>query len=272
MLLSFVQPASALGAQAAKPPVEARNNENTSAEIEPLVQQEITQNGNTDFFIWMKEKADLSPAKALKTKADKGQFVFDALRATAERTQKDLRAYLDQQGAEYKAFYIANKILVRGGDENLLNTVAAMIRKATDGIAVIAHPFSAKGVFGPTGRNLFAAAASDWAFHAFEVYNSLPFLVWANAVAAKLAGGQGLATTGGSDAHVLEAVGKGYTVYRGTSTDDLRASIEKCETRAESARSGLSLAWRYAMRYPEIRRMHQLNAARCNGESDPVVL
>ena len=120
------------------------------------------------------------------------------------------------------------------------------------GIAVIAHPFSAKGVFGPLGRKLVRGSANDWAFHALEVYNSLPFLVWANSMAAKtLAGGHGVAATGGSDAHVLEAVGKGYTMFRGTSAEDLRTSIVNLETRAEAGRQGLSLAWRYARELPE---------------------
>jgi len=132
------------------------------------------------------------------------------------------------------------------------------------GIAVIAHPFSAQGVFGPTGKNLFSAAANDWAFHAFEVYNSLPFLVWANSMAAKtLAGGQGVAATGGSDAHVLQAIGKGYTLFRGTTGEDLRSSIMNLETRAEAAPQGLSLAWRYAMNIPRLRRMQSLNWERC---------
>jgi len=134
-----------------------------------------------------------------------------------------------------------------------------------NGIAVIAHPFSAKGVFGPTGRNLFAAAANDWAFHAFEVYNSLPFLVWANSMAAKtIAGGSGVAATGGSDAHVLEAVGNGYTLFRGTSAEDLRTSIENLETRAEASRHGLSLSLRYAINFMGIRRMRSLNWERCS--------
>ena len=132
------------------------------------------------------------------------------------------------------------------------------------GIAVIPHPFSVKGVFGPRGRSLFAAAAADGAFHALEVYNSLPFLVWANSVAAKtLAGGQGIAATGGSDAHVLEAVGKGYTVFRGTTAEDLRTSILNLETRAEASKQGLSMAWRYCRKYRQIRRMHALNVERC---------
>ena len=132
------------------------------------------------------------------------------------------------------------------------------------GIAVIPHPFSAKGVFGPRGRSLFASAANDMAFQAFEVYNSLPFLRWANSVAAKaLAGGQGIAATGGSDAHVLQAVGKGYTVFRGSSSEDLRQSIDKLETRAEACRGGLSMAVRYALNYRQIRRMQSWNWERC---------
>ncbi len=133
-----------------------------------------------------------------------------------------------------------------------------------DGIAIIAHPFSAQGVFGPTGRNLVADAANEWAFHAFEVYNSMPFLVWANSMAAKaLAGGQGIAATGGSDAHVLKAVGKGYTLFKGTTAEDLRDGIVNLETRAEAARQGLSLAWRYTLDLPKIRRMQSWNWERC---------
>jgi predicted metal-dependent phosphoesterase TrpH len=131
------------------------------------------------------------------------------------------------------------------------------------GVAVIAHPFSNKGVFGPRGRNTFVEAVNEGAFHALEVYNSLPFLVWANGVAAKLAGGNGIAMTGGSDAHVLQAVGRGYTLFRGTSCEDLRRSLDSYETRAQAARGGLSLALRYAWRYRDIRKMQEWNWERC---------
>ena len=132
------------------------------------------------------------------------------------------------------------------------------------GVAVIPHPFSAKGVFGPRGQSLFTSAANEMAFHAFEVYNSLPFLVWANSIAAKsLAGGHGIAATGGSDAHVLQAVGNGYTVFRGTTTENLRHSLDNFETRAEACRGGLSMAVRYALNYPQIRRMQSWNWERC---------
>jgi hypothetical protein len=145
-------------------------------------------------------------------------------------------------------------------------TPAETIRRISDqgGIAIIPHPFSNQGVFGPFGRSGFAAAVSDLAFHALEVYNSVPYLGWANRVAAKMfTGGQGIAAVGGSDAHLLHGVGKGYTVFRGTTAEDLRTSIEALETRAEAGRGGLALALRYAFRIPQIRRRQAWNWERC---------
>ncbi len=132
-----------------------------------------------------------------------------------------------------------------------------------DGVAIIAHPF-ANRAFGPFGLESVGQAIYDVAFHALEVYNSSPYLIYANRLAAKaFAGGQGIAATGGSDAHVLRAIGNGYTVYRGTTAGDLRASIDNLETRAEASKGGLSVALRYAFRYPQIRRLQSWNWERC---------
>lgn len=142
------------------------------------------------------------------------------------------------------------------------DTVAAI--EAQGGIAIVAHPFSNQGVFGPFGRSLFANAVNDWAFHALEIYNSLPFLVWANSMAAKMfAGGHGVAATGGSDAHYLQAVGKGFTIFRGSTAEELRQSILNLETRADSKRQGLSFVWRIARNYPRIRKLQAINWERC---------
>ena len=46
--------------------------------IEPLVLEELTLQGQTDYFIWLAEKADLSPADDLPTKEAKGRFVYEA--------------------------------------------------------------------------------------------------------------------------------------------------------------------------------------------------
>lgn len=95
------------------------------AKIEPSLLEELTLAGQADFFVWLKEKADLSPAYQLKSKEEKGRFVFETLRETAERTQKMLRTELDRQGVAYQPFYIANKIFVHGGNQAMLLNIAA---------------------------------------------------------------------------------------------------------------------------------------------------
>jgi len=109
----------------ANQPVAADSQPKGLDKVETLVLEELATNGQTDFFVWMAEKADLSPAAKLVTKAEKGRFVYDALVATASRTQAGVRSYLDDQGITYEAFYIANKILIRSGSQVLLTTLAA---------------------------------------------------------------------------------------------------------------------------------------------------
>jgi predicted metal-dependent phosphoesterase TrpH len=131
------------------------------------------------------------------------------------------------------------------------------------GVAVIAHPF-ANRAFGPFGLKSVGDTMNEVAFKALEVYNSSPYLIRANRLAANaFTGGQGIAATGGSDAHVCKAIGKGYTLFRGESATDLRTSIDNLETRAQAAPGGLSIALRYALRYPQIRRMQSWNWERC---------
>ncbi len=110
---------TAVSPETPPPPVEAESK------IESYLSKQLQTEEQADFFIWLAQKADLSQAARLSTKEEKGQFVFDALRAHAEQTQKELRAYLDSQGVSYKPFFIANKILVRGGSQALAYTLAA---------------------------------------------------------------------------------------------------------------------------------------------------
>ncbi len=110
---------------AASAPAVSNSLVGADGRIETLVLEELEANGETDFFVWMVEKADLSPAYQLPTKLEKGQFVFQTLRATAERTQADVRRYLDSRGVDYRPFYIANKILVRRGDLDLASELVS---------------------------------------------------------------------------------------------------------------------------------------------------
>jgi subtilisin family serine protease len=94
-----------------------------TAKFEALVLEELYE-GNTDFFVTMTEQADLSHADQLKTKIEKGQYVFETLVATANQIQADLRAFLDKQGYKYESFYIVNAILVKAGSLELATAIA----------------------------------------------------------------------------------------------------------------------------------------------------
>lgn len=145
-----------------------------------------------------------------------------------------------------------------------VETIAAI--NAQGGVAIIAHPF-ANRAFGPFGLKSLGKRIDEVAFQAMEVYNSSPYLIYANRLAAKaFAAGQGVAATGGSDAHVLKAVGRGFTLFRGETAEDLRASIERLETRAVAQRGGMSIALRYMVRWPAIRRQRAINLERCRAQ------
>jgi subtilisin family serine protease len=84
------------------------------AEVRPWV-VEHTQNGaEAEFFVVLRDEADLSPAYSMATKEERGWFVFSSLRQTAEASQADLRKWLEEHGVWYRPYYIINAILVRG--------------------------------------------------------------------------------------------------------------------------------------------------------------
>lgn len=144
-------------------------------------------------------------------------------------------------------------------------SAAETISRVNDqgGIAIIAHPF-ANRAFGPFGLKSLGKKIGDVAFQAMEVYNSSPYLVYANRLAAKaFAGGQGWAATGGSDAHVLRAIGTGYTLFRGRTAEELKRSVVELETRACADRGRMSVAFRYILRLPQLKRQQILNKERC---------
>jgi len=66
------------------------------------------------FLVVLREQADLSGAEALAEKAEKGRFVFEALRAQAEVSQGPLLARLEAAGVPFRSFYLVNMIEVEG--------------------------------------------------------------------------------------------------------------------------------------------------------------
>jgi serine protease AprX len=77
-----------------------------------------------EFFVVLKQQADLSGAREIKSKLGKGQLVYRELLRTAQKTQKPILAELDARGVEYRSFYLVNAILVKG-DRSLVKMLAA---------------------------------------------------------------------------------------------------------------------------------------------------
>jgi subtilisin family serine protease len=95
------------------------------AEVDPWVLRTAGTNGETEFIILLSEQAELGMATTLNTKLEKGSFVYGVLTETAERTQPPVIAALNSMGVEYRAYWVANMIWVRGD----IMVIEAMARR-----------------------------------------------------------------------------------------------------------------------------------------------
>ncbi len=116
------------------------------------------------------------------------------------------------------------------------------------GLAIAPHPFwrtlrreSNGGVVHGVGW-----LAAELEFDAIEVENATPGFYVFNRMAQRLNLGLGAAETGSSDAHILDAVGRAYTEFRGCTAADLRRSLEARDTAAGRSRYKAVGLMRYA--------------------------
>ena len=80
-----------------------------------------TQDGKqAEFIVVLNDQADLSGAAAMKTKAEKGRFVRDALYNKSKATQGPILKMIEERGLEHRAFYIVNAIWVKGRAEDVM--------------------------------------------------------------------------------------------------------------------------------------------------------
>jgi len=60
----------------------------------------------------LKDRADLSRSTLLETRREKTRYVFDALRATAKRSQAPLADELTRRGISFRSYFVINALLV----------------------------------------------------------------------------------------------------------------------------------------------------------------
>ena len=94
--------------------------------VDPWVFDQLAResSGETEFLIVLAEQADLAPAKRLRTKLEKGTFVYEKLVATAERAQADLLQELAAAGVEHRSFWVANMVWAKGSETTVTSLAA----------------------------------------------------------------------------------------------------------------------------------------------------
>src|SRR5215510_5289983 len=87
--------------------------EQAQRKIAPWVMEHTENGAEAEFLVILRDKADLSSAKTLQTKREKGQFVRDALLAKAQQSQAPLLRWLSARGIQHRSFYIVNAVWVK---------------------------------------------------------------------------------------------------------------------------------------------------------------
>jgi uncharacterized repeat protein (TIGR01451 family) len=93
--------------------------------ITPRAWQATANSDTVDLIITALGFPDLSPARTLLAKEAKTQFVAQALLQHAEQAQRQLRADLKQQNADFTPLWISNQIVVRRAGRAMATQLAA---------------------------------------------------------------------------------------------------------------------------------------------------
>lgn len=94
--------------------------------VDATVLESARVNDETEFFVFLSDQADLNGATSLKTKEEKGAFVYQKLTETATRSQRPIISKLEDLRVDFEPYWIANMIWVRGD----LATVQSMAEQA----------------------------------------------------------------------------------------------------------------------------------------------
>jgi predicted metal-dependent phosphoesterase TrpH len=115
------------------------------------------------------------------------------------------------------------------------------------GLAVAVHPFW-RTEMRSRARTAHGVGwlAAELDFDAIEVENATPGFYLFNQLAHRLNSGLGSSPVGGSDAHILDAVGRAYTEFPGKTPEALRDAIAAGDTVARRRRYKAMGLMRYA--------------------------
>ncbi len=152
-LLSLTALTAAPSTAAPEPPPPAPEDK-----VDTTLSRQLDDGARADFLIGFEQHADLAAAAAVDDWADRGAAVVEALRQTAERSQRAVRRQLDAAGVEYRAFHASNAIYVFDGTAELATRLAGRAEVAEiEPARTYALPAPRQGV-----APLSTAAGVEW--------------------------------------------------------------------------------------------------------------
>jgi len=102
--------------------------------VHPKVREQAAR-GPAEFLVFLREQADLRSLDGPGTRRQRGSQVYQRLTEVARRSQAPLIELLESRGLEYRTYWIANMIWVRGG----IGDVETLARR-TDVLRVDPNP------------------------------------------------------------------------------------------------------------------------------------
>ncbi len=101
-------------ALASGPMVMAATPTDVREKIAPSVWNNTGGGRTMSFLVVLSSKADTRDAAGLRTKAEKGRYVYETKSRLAQATQAPLVSYLKSRGIAFRSFFIVNMLLVAG--------------------------------------------------------------------------------------------------------------------------------------------------------------
>lgn len=119
-LVILIVPMLSLGAT----PVNFIGNDD-DAPIDPLVNEQLAENGQADIFVKMSSDADLSSLDTVSNRKLRLRLAYRMLTKHADASQSELRLFLKDRNIHHRVFWINNSLFIEGAKPALVAAIAS---------------------------------------------------------------------------------------------------------------------------------------------------
>ena len=92
-------------------------NQRVVNKIAPSVVEHTANGQQAEFIVVIADQANLNAAATMRTKTEKGRYVYNSLHNKSRATQGPILQWLRERGIDHRSFYIVNAVLVKGTRE-----------------------------------------------------------------------------------------------------------------------------------------------------------